>query len=259
MCHLLCSCITFYASFLSCLTIGLISISLSVLRYSNSTNLWQEGEIDLATVIKAAGCYRQSNKWDPVLDYVMVTGQEVATYFDKNVKYVYIPTGQIQCINSHRGVVLCPLCVDIIIRRMISYFVNRSQTSMVGCRLFRQLTSPVFFSTSEEGEIVQGLSNIPTDRPIMLVGYHMYLGIEVGVVISEVFKEKSILLRALAHPGMVEREHEGEHQPDPSLGDGARLFGAVPSYGRAMYKLLKHGNSTLLYPGGTREALHRKV
>jgi len=56
----------------------------------------------------------------------------------------------------------------------------------------------------------------------------------------------------------VGREFEGENQPDPSNGDGLRLFGAVPSYGRSMYRLLQHGHSTLLYPGGTREALHRK-
>ena len=29
--------------------------------------------------------------------------------------------------------------------------------------------------------------------------------------------------------------------------------------GKAMFKLLKTGYSTLLYPGGAREALHRKV
>jgi len=130
---------------------------------------------------------------------------------------------------------------------------------MVSCRLIWQLTSPVFFSTSEEGEIAQGLSNIPTDRPIMLVGYHMFLGIELGVVVSEIFKEKNILIRGLAHPGVVGREYEGEHQPDSSNGDLLRLFGAVPAYGRTMYSLLQHGHSTLLYPGGTREALHRKV
>lgn len=106
---------------------------------------------------------------------------------------------------------------------------------------------------------MQGLSNIPTDRPVMLVGYHMLLGIELGVLITEVFKETSILVRGLAHPGVVGREYEGEHQPDPSHGDVARLFGAVPSYGRTMYELLKHGASALLYPGGSREALHRKV
>jgi len=54
----------------------------------SNVSWWQEGEFDLATMIKAAGCYRQSNKWDPVLDYVTVTEKEAATYFDKNVKYV---------------------------------------------------------------------------------------------------------------------------------------------------------------------------
>jgi hypothetical protein len=42
-------------------------------------------------VIKAVGCYRQSSKWDPVLDYVMITEKEAATYLDKNVKYVFLP------------------------------------------------------------------------------------------------------------------------------------------------------------------------
>ncbi|KAG0622673.1 hypothetical protein M758_3G115000 [Ceratodon purpureus] len=173
-------------------------------------NLLQEGEFNLATVIKAVGCYRHTSKWDPVLDYAMVTDQEITTFYDKNVKLIH------------------------------------------------QLTSPVFFSTSDDGGIVQGLSNIPTDRPIMLVGYHMFLGIELGVLVSEVFKETKILVRGLAHPGVVGKEYEGDYQPDPSNGDGVRLFGGVPSYGRTMYTLLKHGNSALLYPGGSREALHRK-
>lgn len=38
-----------------------------------------------------------------------------------------------------------------------------------------------------------------------------------------------------------------------------REFGAVPVSGNSMFKLLKKGYSTLLYPGGAREALHRKV
>lgn len=130
---------------------------------------------------------------------------------------------------------------------------------MDGYRLMRQLTSPVFFSTSADGEIVQGLSNIPTDRPIMLVGYHMLLGMEVGCMVSELLREKNILVRGLGHPSLLSGQYEDDQQPDPSHGDLFRLFGAVPSYGRNMYKLLKHGYSTLLYPGGTREALHRKV
>jgi hypothetical protein len=43
------------------------------------------------------------------------------------------------------------------------------------------------------------------------------------------------------------------------MGDLFRNFGAVPVSGRVFYKLMKMGCSTLLYPGGAREALHRKV
>lgn len=41
--------------------------------------------------------------------------------------------------------------------------------------------------------------------------------------------------------------------------DMFRNFGAVSVSGKTMFKLLKNGYSTLLYPGGAREALHRKV
>ena len=43
------------------------------------------------------------------------------------------------------------------------------------------------------------------------------------------------------------------------MSDLYRNFGAVPVSGKTMFKLLKTGYSTLLYPGGAREALHRKV
>lgn len=36
-------------------------------------------------------------------------------------------------------------------------------------------------------------------------------------------------------------------------------LGAVPVTPRNMFKLLKAGESVLLYPGGAKEALHRKV
>ena len=41
--------------------------------------------------------------------------------------------------------------------------------------------------------------------------------------------------------------------------DTYRLMGAVPVSGPNFYKLLSSKSHTLLYPGGVREALHRKV
>ena len=116
----------------------------------------------------------------------------------------------------------------------------------------------MYFSTSENGEVVQGLANIPTDRPVLLVGNHMFLGLELGCLVTQFFAEKNILLRGLAHP-VILGKYEGQGQPDVSTGDGARLFGAVPVSGKYLLQLMQHGHSTLLYPGGVREALHRKV
>jgi len=121
----------------------------------------------------------------------------------------------------------------------------------------RQVTSPVFFSTAEDGGVIQGLSNIPTDRPVMLVGYHMFLGLELGILVAEFWKETGILLRGLAHPISVGRMYE-DFVPDRAMGDPARLGGAVSVSGKNMFQLLKSGASVLLFPGGQREAGHRK-
>jgi hypothetical protein len=122
----------------------------------------------------------------------------------------------------------------------------------------RQVTSPVFFSTAEDGGVIQGLSNIPTDRPVMLVGYHMFLGLELGILVADFWKETGILLRGLAHPITVGKMYE-DFVPDRAMGDPARLGGAVIVSGKAMFQLLKSGASVLLFPGGQREAGHRKV
>lgn len=44
-----------------------------------------------------------------------------------------------------------------------------------------------------------------------------------------------------------------------SVGDFMAKLGAVPVTPRNMFRLLKAGESVLLYPGGAKEALHRKV
>ncbi|CAK9864341.1 unnamed protein product [Sphagnum jensenii] len=121
----------------------------------------------------------------------------------------------------------------------------------------RQVTSPVFFSTAEDGGVIQGLSNIPTDRPVMLVGYHMFLGLELGILVADFWNETGILLRGLAHPISVGKMYE-DFVPDRAMGDPARLGGAVSVSGKAMFQLLKSGASVLLFPGGQREAGHRK-
>lgn len=123
--------------------------------------------------------------------------------------------------------------------------------------IMRKLTSPVMFSTNQHGKIVKGLSGIPQEGPVLFVGIHMLLGLEIGVFVLELLKQRNILLRGIAHPMMLGDLMEEELQ-EPHRYDRARLHGAVPSSGKNLLKLLSSKSFILLYPGGAREALHRQ-
>lgn len=66
----------------------------------------------------------------------------------------------------------------------------------------RKLASPVFFSTSENGEVSLGLGNIPNpgSGPVLYVGNHQTLALDLGVLCEELLSKREIMLRGLAHP-----------------------------------------------------------
>lgn len=113
-------------------------------------------------------------------------------------------------------------------------------------------------STLEDGKVVRGLAGIPSEGPVLYVGYHMLLGFELAPLVLQFIMERNILLRGIAHPMMFSRAKEGK-MLDLGLFDQYRLMGAVPVSGSNFYKLLSSKSHALLYPGGVREALHRKV
>ncbi|XP_016488864.1 phytyl ester synthase 2, chloroplastic [Nicotiana tabacum] len=117
--------------------------------------------------------------------------------------------------------------------------------------------NPVMISTLENGNIVRGLTGIPSEGPVLLVGYHMMLGLELVPLVSRLWNEKKIVLRGIAHPMMFQRLGEGR-MPVLSMYDDFRFMGAVPVSATNFYKLLSSKSHALLYPGGMREALHRK-
>ncbi|XP_075090669.1 phytyl ester synthase 2, chloroplastic-like isoform X2 [Nicotiana tabacum] len=117
--------------------------------------------------------------------------------------------------------------------------------------------NPVMISTFENGNIVRGLTGIPSEGPVLLVGYHMMLGLELVPLVSRLWNEKKIVLRGIAHPMMFQRLGEGR-MPVLSMYDDFRFMGAVPVSATNFYKLLSSKSHVLLYPGGMREALHRK-
>lgn len=117
--------------------------------------------------------------------------------------------------------------------------------------------NPVMISTLKNGDIVRGLTGIPSEGPVLLVGYHMMLGLELVPLVSRLWNEHEIVLRGIAHPLMFKRLREGK-MPVLSLYDDYRFMGAVPVSATNFFKLLSSKSHILLYPGGMREALHRK-
>ncbi|KAK9749964.1 hypothetical protein RND81_02G162300 [Saponaria officinalis] len=127
------------------------------------------------------------------------------------------------------------------------------------CEPFRWIstaTGPVMLSTLDDGKIVRGLVGIPTEGPVVLVGYHMLLGLELFPFVMNFLTGRDILLRGLAHPIIFVRTLE--EQLDLSMFDSFRAMGAVPVSASNFYKLLASGSHVLLYPGGMREACHKK-
>ncbi|XP_039157566.1 acyltransferase-like protein At3g26840, chloroplastic isoform X1 [Eucalyptus grandis] len=124
-------------------------------------------------------------------------------------------------------------------------------------RWFNEITGPVMLSTLEDGRIVRGLDGIPSEGPVLYVGYHMLLGLELVPLVTGFMNERNILLRGIAHPMIFENYEKGQ-TVEPEYFDNYRIMGAVPVSGTNLFKLLSSKSHVLLYPGGMREALHRK-
>lgn len=128
-------------------------------------------------------------------------------------------------------------------------------------KFIRFISSPVSFSTTEDGKVVQGLSGIPAnERPILFIGNHQTYAPDLSIVVDEILRGTGLLARGLAHPmvmGQSTNLDEGEGDSS-GLSDFFRLFGAVPVKGSTLYKLMAKNDVALLFPGGVREALRRK-
>ncbi|KAH9791742.1 AB hydrolase-1 domain-containing protein [Citrus sinensis] len=119
------------------------------------------------------------------------------------------------------------------------------------------LTSSVMLSTLPDGKIVRGLSGIPSEGPVLLVGNHMLLGLEALPMVPTFMIERNILVRAIAHPMVFFNAKDGG-LPDLVTYDTFRIMGSVPVSAINFYKLVSSKAHVLLYPGGVREAFHRK-
>ncbi|XP_073145072.1 phytyl ester synthase 1, chloroplastic-like isoform X2 [Henckelia pumila] len=124
-------------------------------------------------------------------------------------------------------------------------------------RWLRNYTGPVMLSTMEDGKIVRGLSGVPDEGPVLLVGYHMLMGLELVPLVEEFLREKKIMVRGTAHPSLFSHLIQGENKEFSFL-DNIKVYGALPVSPSSLFKLFSTKSHVLLYPGGAREALHRK-
>ncbi|KAF5186443.1 Acyltransferase-like protein [Thalictrum thalictroides] len=121
----------------------------------------------------------------------------------------------------------------------------------------RQVISPVMLSTLDDGKIVRGLAGIPNQGPVLFVGYHMLMGLELMPLVEEFLSERKIMIRGMAHPIFFTLD-SAFAMDESTIIDKVREFGSVPVTPNNLYRLLSSKSFTLLYPGGAREALHRK-
>ncbi|XP_047959094.1 phytyl ester synthase 2, chloroplastic-like isoform X2 [Salvia hispanica] len=127
------------------------------------------------------------------------------------------------------------------------------------CEPFRWMdvaVDPVMLSTVS-GKVVQGLAGIPSEGPVLLVSNHMILGLDLVPILSRFWIKENIKLRTIAHPLFFEKTKDGKIQDHP-LFDVVRMTGGVPVSANNLYRLFSLKSHVLLYPGGAREALHRK-
>ncbi|KAK8589382.1 hypothetical protein V6N13_088233 [Hibiscus sabdariffa] len=121
----------------------------------------------------------------------------------------------------------------------------------------RFASGAAMFSTMEDGKIVQGLAGVPNEGPVLLVGYHMLMGLELSCLVEAFLREKKIMVRGIAHPELFWGKMQSSSN-EFGFSDWVKVMGALPVKAKYLFKALSTNSHVLLYPGGAREALHYK-
>ncbi|KAL8210008.1 hypothetical protein R6Q57_006740 [Mikania cordata] len=145
-----------------------------------------------------------------------------------------------------------------ILKDFLPASMTEFKSSLVDAWWYRLYIDAVMYSTMEDGKIVRGLGGIPDEGPVLIVGNHMLMAFDVFPIVSEFLREKKLSLHGLTHPEFFHVNLEHEYHMVP-LTDLLKLGGAIPVTGKNLFKLLANKSHVLLYPGGAREALHRKA
>ncbi|KAK6233042.1 hypothetical protein SCA6_003115 [Theobroma cacao] len=123
--------------------------------------------------------------------------------------------------------------------------------------LLRFASCSAMFSTMEDGKIVQGLAGVPNEGPVLFVGYHMLMGLDLPCLIEAFLREKNIMVRGIAHPELFWGKFRSAGN-EFAFPDWVKVMGALPVTANYLFRALSTKAHVLLYPGGQREALHYK-
>jgi 1-acyl-sn-glycerol-3-phosphate acyltransferase len=105
---------------------------------------------------------------------------------------------------------------------------------------WRAFTRPVF----------RGMDRVPETRPLLFVGNHTLMGVlDTSLLFGELWEKKGILLRALG---------DHAHFEIPVWGTMLKRFGVVDGTRENCARLMKAGESILVFPGGAREVAKRR-
>jgi pimeloyl-ACP methyl ester carboxylesterase/1-acyl-sn-glycerol-3-phosphate acyltransferase len=131
----------------------------------------------------------------------------------------------------------------------------------------RRFHSPVYFSTDDKGKRWMGLSKVPkVDGPLLFVGNHQLGAADLRFIFAQLYEERGIVARGLAHPLLFLMNNVTElagRTPGIIRSVDNRFafanadfqsFGALPVTPRNYYRLMQTGQSALLFPGGAAEA-----
>lgn len=96
----------------------------------------------------------------------------------------------------------------------------------------------------------RGVEDLPTERPLMLVGNHTLFGVlDVGFLFAEIFDRRGVYLRGLG---------DHLHFQIPGWGKLAEKVGAVDGTRANCAELFRLKEWVLVFPGGGREVAKRK-
>ncbi|KAK4797688.1 hypothetical protein SAY86_030014 [Trapa natans] len=207
--------------------------------------LMEEG-INLLTIIKGTCLYRRSGRRDHILDFLPPSTSEFKAAFEQ-IMWYKMHTRKLQLLSYFWLLIIWQM-----IKKNGTYAMLKSN-----CRPLIYASSPVLYSTLEDGKVVRGLSGVPSNGPVLLVGYHMLLGCELYSLVREFMLEKNIMLRGLALQVLFNGSLENPTSQF-LLADWLKVFGALPVTASNLFKLLSTNSHVLLYPGGLDEACHYK-